>query len=87
VKKTKKSTVSAFLALVCFCWLFCLGLSSRAIYWATADFGLLSSSALAVYYWRKERKADAKTSAVGIWIVLGVFLLFIVLCLVLPALG
>jgi len=86
-KKPKKSTISALLALVFFCWLLCFGLSSPAIYWATLDVGFLSSSALTFYYWRQEQRADAKVSPVGIWIMLGILLLFIFLCLVLPAIG
>jgi predicted PurR-regulated permease PerM len=84
--KFKKSTVTALVALGFLGWLFCLSLATPDIFYDVVYAGILISSALTVYYWRKERKTDAKTSPVGIWIVLAVFLLFIVFCLLLPAL-
>jgi low temperature requirement protein LtrA len=84
--KLKKSTITALIALCFLGSLFCLSLATPGFYYDVVYAGILISSALTVYYWRKERKADAKTSPIGIWIVLGVILLFVVLCLLLPAL-
>jgi hypothetical protein len=86
-KKFQKSTIGALPALVFFGWIFCLGLSSPAVYCRISEAGFLSSAALTVFFWRKERKADAKTSPVGMWILLTVVLLSIVFFLLLPALG
>ena len=86
MNRPKKSTISSLLGLAFFGWLFSRGMGAPAVTFWIPAVGLLSSSALTVYYWRRERKADAKTAPVGIWILLGVVLLFIVLCLLLPAL-
>jgi len=84
--KFKKTTVTALVALGFLGSLFCLSLATPDIFYDVDYAGILIASALTVYYWRKERKANSKTSPVGIWLVLAVFLLFIVLCLLLPAL-
>lgn len=86
MNRLKKATVCAILALVFFGGLFFYGMGMPTIYFWLPAAGVLSSSVMAVFYWRKERKADARTSPVGIWILLGVILLFIVAYLLLPAL-
>lgn len=90
VKSVRRSTVTALVALGFLGSLFCLSLATPDIYYDVVYAGILISSALTVYFWRKERKADVKadvkTAPIGMWIVLGVILLFIVLCLLLPAL-
>ncbi|NLH73704.1 MAG: hypothetical protein GX456_11680 [Verrucomicrobia bacterium] len=86
MSKPKKSTVTALIALGFLGSLFCLSLATPDLYYDIVYAGILISSALTVYYWRKERKANAKASPIGMWIILGVFLVFIVLCLLLPAL-
>jgi hypothetical protein len=82
----KKSTISALLALGLFSWLFCLGLDSPVVYCLILEAGIACSSAVTVFYWRKERILAPKASPVGIWILFSVLLLFILLCLVMPAL-
>jgi hypothetical protein len=84
--KLKKSTVTALIALGFLGTLFCLTLATPGIYYDVVYAGIAISTALTVYFWRKERKADVKAAPIGMWIVLGVILLFIVLCLLLPAL-
>jgi 4-hydroxybenzoate polyprenyltransferase len=84
--KLKKSTVAAVIALGFLGSLFCLSLATPDLYYDIVYAGILISAAMTIYYWRKERKRDAKTSPIGMWIILVVFLLFILLCLILPAL-
>ena len=84
--KLKKSTVTALIALGFLVSLFCLSLATPDIYYDLVYGGIVISAAMTVYYWRKERNTDAKASPVGMWIILAVFLLFVILCLILPAL-
>jgi hypothetical protein len=84
--KPKKSTVSALFALGFFGGLFFLYLSAPDFYYGVVYGGILISSALTVYFWLKERKADPKTSPVGMWIILAIVLLFVFLCIILPGL-
>lgn len=84
--KKQKSTVTALITLGFFSSLLCLSLATPDIYYDIVYAGIVIFGAMTVYHWRKERKADTKSSPVGMWILLTVFLLFIVLCLILPAL-
>jgi hypothetical protein len=87
INKIKKSTITALVALGFLASLFCLTLATPDFYYDVVYGGIAISAALTIYYWRQERRVDAKTSPIGMWIILAVFLLFILLCLVLPALG
>lgn len=84
--KFKKSTVAALLALCFFGALFAVGMSDPAIYYAVVIGGIVVSSVMAIYYWKAERRNDAKTSAIGLWIVGAILIAFLLLCL-LPALS
>lgn len=83
--KFKKSTVAALISLCFLGGLFWLGAADPSIYFIVVYSGILLSTISTVYYWRAERRKDAKTSPLGLWIVIGVLLGFILLCL-LPAL-
>ena len=80
----KKSAVAALLTLGFFGGLFALGMSDPAIYYVTVVGGILVSSVLTIYYWRAERRNEAKASAVGLWVVGAILIAFLLLCL-LPA--
>jgi multidrug transporter EmrE-like cation transporter len=86
VKSVRRSTITALVALTFLGSLFCLSLATPDIVYDVVYAGIAISTALTIYFWRKERKADVKAAPIGMWIVLGVILLFIVLCLLLPAL-
>jgi hypothetical protein len=83
--KFKKSTAAALLTLGFFGGLFTLGLSDPPLHYARVCGGILISSILTVYYSRTERRDNTKTSRAGLWIVAGIFIAFLLLC-VLPAL-
>jgi hypothetical protein len=85
--KSKKSTVTALVALGFLGSLFFLSLATPDFYYDVVYAGIVISAAMTVYYWRLERRTDAKASPIGMWIILAVFFLFVLLCLVLPALG
>ena len=85
--KFKKSTISAFAATGFLISLFCFSLATPDFYYDLAYGGIAVASILTVYYWRRERRADAKVSSVGVWIILFIFFLFILLFLILPGLG
>jgi phosphoglycerol transferase MdoB-like AlkP superfamily enzyme len=85
--KSKKSTISALIAFGFFGSLFLQSFATPAFYCYLALAGILISALLTVYFWRVERRVNSESSPVGIWIILAVFLLYILLCLVLPAIG
>ena len=86
MNKPEKSTVTGVVALGFLGCLFFLSLATPDLYYDIVYAGIVISSALTFYYWRKERKAEPNTSPIGMWVVLVVFLLFILLCVILPAL-
>jgi multisubunit Na+/H+ antiporter MnhB subunit len=84
-RKFKKSKVAAVIASCFLGGLFWVGMSDPPIYFILVYGGIVLSSIVAIYYWRAERRKDAKTSPIGLLIVMGVLVLLILLCL-LPAL-
>jgi hypothetical protein len=83
----KLSVIAALVSLCFFLVLFFLSLATPAIYYDVVYGGIAVSSALSIFGWRRERHRDDKASPAGIWIVGFVLLLFLVMCLLLPALG
>ena len=82
--KPKKSIVAALIAFSFLCGQFCLTLASPGYYYYITYAGILIGAALAVYYWRKERTENTKAFPVGLWVVFGIFVLWALLCFVLP---
>lgn len=85
--KVMNSTIAAIVSLGFLGSLFCMSLATPNLYYDVAYAGILISSALTAFFWRKERRSGRKRSSLGAWILLMVFLLFILLCVILPALS
>jgi hypothetical protein len=81
------STVAALVALGFLGALFCTSLNTAAIWFGIIYGGIAVASLVAVIFWRVERRRDSRASALGLWIVIGVVILFLLLCIVLPSLG
>ena len=86
ITKINKSTITAFIALGSFTALFLLTLATPDIYYDFVYGAIAISSVMTVYYWRRERKAGAKTSRIPIFVILVIILTMILVCLLLPAL-
>jgi len=61
-------------------------LSTPGYYYYLAYAGIIVCSTISIYSWRRERRSGNRSSRTGIWIVLLLLLLFVVFCLLLPAL-
>ena len=83
----KRSIITAFFAFGFFVSVFFLSLVTPGWCHFLVYGGIVVSSVMTIHYWRLERRVDPKASRIGMWIILVVFVLFILLCLVLPALG
>jgi hypothetical protein len=81
--KFRKSTITALVASGFFVSMFFLSLATPEFYYDLVYGGIAVSSLMTIYYWWLERRVDSKASPVGMWILLGIFLLFIlVFCII-----
>lgn len=84
--KIQASGIAGLVALGFFVALFFTSLATPAIWFYIIYGGIIASSAVAIYRWRVERRSGAKATAVGLWLVVAVVILFLFLCIILPGL-